>query len=97
MVKNKNSQSFGGDWTREKLEILKGYLGSYSNALKRQSFKRIYIDAFSGTGYISVPRKKVGNEEQSSFDFAVSSDSKKAVDLALRLAKHWLKNHERFE
>ena len=42
---------FGGDWTATKLEILKGYLGAYTIALKDQPFKTAYIDAFAGTGY----------------------------------------------
>ena len=75
MAKNKNPQFFGGDWTKEKLEILKGYLESYSSALKNQNFKRIYIDAFSGTGYINVPRRKADNENQN-FLFSDMRDSK---------------------
>lgn len=42
---------FGGDWTATKLEILRGYLESYAIALKKQSFRTAYIDAFAGTGY----------------------------------------------
>ena len=45
---------FGGDWTATKLEILKGYLGAYTTALKGQPFKTAYIDAFAGTGYRSL-------------------------------------------
>ncbi|NIA07621.1 MAG: three-Cys-motif partner protein TcmP [Actinobacteria bacterium] len=44
-------QLFGGSWTEGKLEILKKYLDAYHTALKRQPFKRVYIDAFAGTGY----------------------------------------------
>jgi three-Cys-motif partner protein len=44
-------QLFGGSWTDKKLEILKRYLDSYNKALKNQPFKRVYIDAFAGTGY----------------------------------------------
>ncbi|NUB26257.1 three-Cys-motif partner protein TcmP [Azospirillum brasilense] len=40
----------GGDWTRLKLECLEGYLKAYNQALKNFPFRRIYIDAFSGTG-----------------------------------------------
>lgn len=42
---------FGGGWTATKLEILRGYLESYATALKKQSFRTAYIDAFAGTGY----------------------------------------------
>lgn len=47
-------QSFGGTWTVEKLHILSNYLDFYTNALKNQPFKKIYIDAFAGTGHIST-------------------------------------------
>ena len=52
-------QKFGGPWTIEKLNILSAYLDFYVTALKNQPFKKIYIDAFAGTGKI-----KIGNEEK---------------------------------
>ena len=52
-------QKFGGPWTVEKLSILSAYLDFYVTALKNQPFKKIYIDAFAGTGKI-----KIGNEEK---------------------------------
>ncbi len=52
-------QKFGGPWTVEKLNILSAYLDFYVTALKNQPFKKIYIDAFAGTGKI-----KIGNEEK---------------------------------
>ena len=42
---------FGGDWTTQKLEVVKKYLSAYTTALKKQPFKTAYIDAFAGTGY----------------------------------------------
>lgn len=42
---------FGGSWSDEKLQIIKDYLGIYTNALKRQPFGLIYIDAFAGCGF----------------------------------------------
>lgn len=47
-------QQFGGDWTVEKLEIFTGYLDAYLIALKNMNFKKIYIDAFAGTGTITT-------------------------------------------
>lgn len=46
--------TFGGNWTRDKLEILEHYLDSYTTALKNQSFRLWYVDAFAGTGYIKL-------------------------------------------
>jgi len=45
---------FGGDWTVEKLSILSEYLNLYLNALKNQSFDKVYIDAFAGSGEIQT-------------------------------------------
>lgn len=44
------SQSFGGSWTQDKLEILRRYLDAYTTVLKNQPFTLIYIDAFAGPG-----------------------------------------------
>jgi three-Cys-motif partner protein len=42
--------TFGGPWTEEKLNCLEEYLKSYLSVMKNQSFRLVYIDAFSGTG-----------------------------------------------
>lgn len=42
---------FGGDWTEEKLKRVAKYLNAYTTALKKQRFRKLYIDAFAGTGY----------------------------------------------
>lgn len=41
---------FGGDWTELKLAVVKAYLGFFTMALKNQTFKTVYIDAFAGSG-----------------------------------------------
>ena len=48
------SQKFGGKWTEEKLNIFTSYLEAYLIALQNQKFKKIYIDAFAGTGEIET-------------------------------------------
>jgi len=52
-----SGQHWGGDWTQVKLAALREYLKMYATALRNQSFGRIYIDAFAGTGYRSQPTK----------------------------------------
>ncbi len=54
--------AFGGDWTGDKLKILKKYLEAYTTALKNQSFRLWYVDAFAGTGYVNL---NSGNVAQS--------------------------------
>ena len=48
------SRPFGGEWTLEKLDILQRYLDAYTTVLKNQPFKLMYIDAFAGTGRITL-------------------------------------------
>lgn len=50
-VAKEDLQLFGGDWTERKLDALNQYLGAYAKALSKTSFRRIYMDAFAGTGY----------------------------------------------
>ena len=42
--------SFGGSWSDIKLQALKEYLNAYLKVLKKQPFKKYYIDAFAGQG-----------------------------------------------
>ena len=46
--------SYGGAWTVKKLDILEKYLNAYTTALKEQSFKLMYVDAFAGTGHVEL-------------------------------------------
>jgi three-Cys-motif partner protein len=55
-IDSRKGHRFGGDWTDAKLQVLEGYLRAYTMALKDKPsqdrpFKKIYIDAFAGTGY----------------------------------------------
>ena len=50
-------QKFGGEWTAEKLNIFTCYLEAYQVALQHQKFKKIYIDAFAGTGKIETNKR----------------------------------------
>lgn len=53
---------FGGVWTLIKLEALEKYLVAFNTALSKQSFTRIYIDGFAGTGRCDI---KVDGERTS--------------------------------
>ena len=56
-------QTFGGDWTREKLDILSAYLNAYTTALKNQPFRLTYVDAFAGSGSIELDQ----DDDQTAF------------------------------
>lgn len=45
-----STSRFGGQWTNEKLAILRAYLDAYTTALKNQPFTLTYVDAFAGPG-----------------------------------------------
>jgi three-Cys-motif partner protein len=52
------THQFGGPWTVEKLDALRGYLTGYAQALKNQPFRRSYVDAFAGTGDRAIKRQE---------------------------------------
>lgn len=54
------AHEFGGQWTLDKLEVIGKYLNAYSIVLKNRRVRKIYIDAFAGTGTIDV--KLSGNK-----------------------------------
>ncbi|MBI1321215.1 MAG: three-Cys-motif partner protein TcmP [Candidatus Hydrogenedens sp.] len=45
---------FGGDWTRDKLDRFGNYLAPFTTALKNTGFELIYMDAFAGSGEITL-------------------------------------------
>jgi three-Cys-motif partner protein len=49
------AHEFGGNWTEEKLAVMRHYFTSYATALQNKPnpewpFTRLYVDAFAGTG-----------------------------------------------
>jgi len=65
-MRQEGLQLFGGDWTERKLDALDQYLRAYAKALSKAPFKRVYIDAFAGTGYRE--QKIVPSAQQSIFE-----------------------------
>ena len=70
-----SSDYFGGQWTIDKLNILEEYLNAYTTALKNQPFKLMYIDAFAGTGEISLR-----NEDEDARDF-IEGSARRAIGI----------------
>ncbi|EHQ08685.1 three-Cys-motif partner protein TcmP [Leptonema illini] len=58
---NAATHRFGGSWTERKLAILKKYLGAYNQALKKQPFRKMYVDAFAGSGSIEQISARAAN------------------------------------
>ena len=78
--------TFGGDWTELKLNILKRYLKSYALVLKKTSFKVGYIDAFAGSGNRIGQADKNYKFDQDLFDFDPPSESKNFLEGSTQIA-----------
>ena len=81
MSARKKIDSFGGNWTIEKLEILKKYLDFYTKALKNKPFKKIYIDALAGQGSKEQDTPLFESEDLNSMDQMKSASTYNALSL----------------
>jgi len=83
---------FGGDWTTRKLEVLAGYLQSYTTALKDKPtpanpFRKAFIDAFAGTGYRDIRRDdKMACTQSLLFPDLAEKEPQELLDGSARLA-----------
>lgn len=85
------SQKFGGNWTEEKLNIFTSYLDAYLIALQNQKFKKLYIDAFAGTGEIETSdggqylvgsaKRALASDKKFDHYYFIEADSQKASEL----------------
>lgn len=85
------TQKFGGNWTEEKLDIFTRYLNAYLCALRDQKFKKIYVDAFAGTGEIETSggeqyldgsaKRALAADKQFDWYFFIENDKEKAAEL----------------
>src|ERR1700741_905536 len=80
--------SFGGDWTRAKLEVLAAYLRAYTTALKDKAFVTGYIDAFAGTPYRETRRDDAESSASTELLFPDLAEAapQKYLDGSARLA-----------
>jgi len=82
---------FGGDWTTRKLDVLAGYLKSYTTALKNQPnpqrpFRKLFVDAFAGTGYREARRDSAGSSQDALFPDLVEHEPQSLLDGSARIA-----------
>lgn len=79
-----SQQSFGGEWTSEKLERVRKYLVAYATIMNKQKFRFAYIDAFAGTGYRTLKHddKPLSRIFPEVFEF----DSQQFLDGSARIA-----------
>ena len=80
--------SFGGAWTRQKLEILRRYLDTYTTALKEQPFGLIYVGAFAS---VAPTRRTLRNSMNSPiFELFFAASNPVGAGPAIRIANHIL-------
>jgi three-Cys-motif partner protein len=63
-VKRSHQENTVGPWARQKLDGLEAYLNGYTTALKKQSFKTVYIDAFAGAGKSRIRDAWSGSDDE---------------------------------
>ncbi|MBM3608548.1 MAG: three-Cys-motif partner protein TcmP [Alphaproteobacteria bacterium] len=76
-------QEFGGNWTEEKLVVMRNYFQAYTVALKKQPFRKYYVDAFAGSG---SRVEKSTREEESNFFGEDFEDFVKVKNGSVRVA-----------
>lgn len=73
----KSGSEFGGLWTKQKLKIIETYIKEYSVALKNLKVKKIYVDAFAGSGITNINKIIKDNKNNLSLiDFLENSYDK---------------------
>jgi three-Cys-motif partner protein len=77
-------QSFGGDWTTDKLERVRKYLRAYTTIMSKQKFRFAYIDAFAGTGYRTLETSE-GDKNLLLPEFA-EGESQRFIEGSTRIA-----------
>ncbi len=82
---------FGGDWTTRKLDVLAKYLRSYTTALKdqptpRRPFRKLFIDAFAGTGYREARRDDANSSQSALFPDLAEPEPQSLLDGSARIA-----------
>lgn len=67
-MKRDHRENTVGPWAAAKLDALEAYLNFYGLALSKQSFRRVYIDAFAGAPLAKVRGSDVPTEASPFFD-----------------------------
>lgn len=85
--RKEKEHQFGGEWTTRKLEVLDRYLHSYTTVLKNTPFRKLYIDAFAGTGYRDARQSDEEETPQSTlFPDMAEPEPQSFLDGSARLA-----------
>lgn len=63
-------QSFGGEHTRRKLDVVAKYLAAYVTVMKKQQFELFYVDGFAGSGASTSKAETQKSEDPTLFPTA---------------------------
>jgi three-Cys-motif partner protein len=74
-MKKDHRQSTVGPWAAAKLDLLEAYLEFYGLALSKQSFTRVYIDAFAGACVSKIRGSEVVTDPSPFFDEPEDSEA----------------------
>ena len=96
MTASRKEPLFGGNWTSRKLDVLAGYLKSYTTALKNISFEKLYIDGFAGTGYREARPREDAREGPTQLHFPDLADEEPQTLLS-GSARRALKSEPHFD
>lgn len=83
---------FGGDWTNEKLELIRKYLCAYTTIFNQNErakyFTTIYVDAFAGTGRRVMASRRLKREtgQAAIFDDAGDLETDAVLKGSVRIA-----------
>jgi len=77
-------QVFGGDWTEEKLNMIRKYLPAYVHVLKNKGLEYAYIDAFAGTGYREL--EDIEEQDRLLFPEFLEQETQQFMDGSARIA-----------
>ena len=74
-MKKGHRENTVGPWAAQKLDALEDYLRYYNTALKKQNFKRIYIDAFAGSPISRLRGKETISDPVTFFEETEDSEA----------------------
>ncbi|ARE83764.1 tcm_partner: three-Cys-motif partner protein [Roseovarius mucosus] len=74
-MKKDHRENTVGPWAAAKLDALEAYLKFYGTALSKQSFTRVYIDAFAGACVTKVRTSNLSVEHSPFFDEADDTEA----------------------
>ncbi|MDE0084804.1 MAG: three-Cys-motif partner protein TcmP [Candidatus Poribacteria bacterium] len=73
---NNIGQTFGGDWTEQKLECVSKYLDAYTKIMRLRKYKYTYIDAFAGMGY-----RELKNHDDPAIQSFLAGSARRALEV----------------